>query len=148
MHALVCCQLAECRPWRQCCTMTCTNMEMTKILFITIPHCLCYLFSLFLSLRFSFSACQPLSIFFFCIFFILLIHGLLNFFEPFPCLLNFMHLTCIFIFVYSPLCFHKPHCFLFTLVSFSFSIVCRCSVHALCNPALWQNANAFTKQTI
>lgn len=35
MRALVCCQLAECRPWSQCCSMTCTNMEMTKIPFIT-----------------------------------------------------------------------------------------------------------------
>lgn len=30
MHAHVRCQLAEYRPWRRCCSMTCTDIEMTQ----------------------------------------------------------------------------------------------------------------------
>lgn len=40
MHTHACtCQLAECRPWRLFCSMTCTGTEMTKIPFITISLC-------------------------------------------------------------------------------------------------------------
>lgn len=33
---LLCCQLAECRPWSHCCSMTCTYMGMNKIPLVTI----------------------------------------------------------------------------------------------------------------
>lgn len=36
MNALVHCQLAECRPWRHCRSVTYTNMGMTRASFITI----------------------------------------------------------------------------------------------------------------
>lgn len=36
MNALMHCQLAECRPWRHCCSVTYTNMGMTRASFITI----------------------------------------------------------------------------------------------------------------
>lgn len=40
MHTHACtCQLAECRPWRLFCSMTCTGTEMTKIPFITVSLC-------------------------------------------------------------------------------------------------------------
>lgn len=40
VHTHACtCQLAECRPWRLFCSMTCTGTEMTKIPFITISLC-------------------------------------------------------------------------------------------------------------
>lgn len=40
MHTHACtCQLAECRPWRLSCSMTCISAEMTKIPFITILLC-------------------------------------------------------------------------------------------------------------
>lgn len=33
---LLCCQLAECRPWSRCCCMTCTYTGMTKIPLVRI----------------------------------------------------------------------------------------------------------------
>lgn len=43
MHALVCCQLAECRPWRHCRSIACTDMEMSKIPYITLSLCVAIL---------------------------------------------------------------------------------------------------------
>lgn len=72
MHALVCCQLAECRPWRLCCSMTCTNMEKTKIPFITISLCVCpSSFSLSLSLPQCLSLNVSWSV---CMYFVCLFH--------------------------------------------------------------------------
>lgn len=40
VHTHACtCQLAECRPWRLFCSMTCTRTEMTKIPFIAMTLC-------------------------------------------------------------------------------------------------------------
>lgn len=119
MNALVHCQLAECRPWRHCCSVTYTNMGMTRA-----------------SLQYH-SACfhlLPISLppLFSAIFILCLSHWLfmcfLNILSPhFLCQFNFTHLchtcilyTCPRVFSDFPVCYSLWHlCHLSSVLSFT-----------------------------
>lgn len=113
MNALVHCQLAECRPWRHCRSVTYTNMGMTRASFITISLNV-------LPSSPYFSLPSVLGQFYF-VPFTLIIHVFLNILSPhFLCQFHFTHLchTCIFVHL-SP-CFLWFPCLLFTMMSLPF----------------------------
>ena len=115
MHALAHSQLAEYRPWRRCCSMTCTDMEMTESSVITTT------FNMHLpSLSVSFW-----SLFIFALWLLSDYYHVLKkyIFECFLCHVLFKPLSALH--VYSPATFFflRYHCCFFAVTSLSHSLI-------------------------
>lgn len=123
MHALVCCQLAECRPWRHCRSITCTNMDMSKIPYITLSLCVAILC---LSVR-----GRGLGAYFVFNFLSWLSKSFRKPLSLFPIVLNYL-------FFYL-LCFQRQQFYLFIISFLSFGL--KSSVHLV----ILMKKNAFTR---
>lgn len=108
MHALVCCQLAECRPWRHCCTMTCTNIEITQKAHSLHYHSACvHLLSVSLPVS-AFILVLCASLISMCLWWSLSLSPVFSISRLLPV---------FFIFIHSPLCFLRHQ---FPLYSISY----------------------------
>lgn len=113
MNALVHCQLAECRPWRHCCSVTYTNMGMTRASFITIS----------LSVLPSSPYFSPPSVLghFYFVPFTLIIHVFFEYpFASFSLSVSFHTSLSHLYFVHLSPCFLWFPCLLFTMTSLPF----------------------------